>query len=425
MRGFMGAHPKVLMSRIHTLIISVSFSVITVAAAEMPQAGALARDGKWEVSVDFPPEVARNSIVQIGNYSLPGTSPPIVTIDAIRYVRHDNAAVLTVSGLVTNDLYSVKIENLSDTAGDDFPDISVSFRARAMSWADIGARELGFAPDVVSVGETGFDLISGGSEMWGRYDESTFAYESVIGDFDKRVRVDMQEPSSAVARAGIMVRETLDEGKRRPVDPSNPAEAFSRYLQVHVNPAETAFGDAGNNLYQINIRYFTGGIGDTNFDATINPEITNNVAPPYTNAWLRLRRVGDVFDTFRGNDGTNWIQIGRFSFPTNDAKGDFPETVYLGVNYSAEVGNIPDSTGERRSFMAQFREYGDVAELELPVLTIAREGNAARLEWEGGGTLLSNTNLATETWTEMPGGSPVLIPLTPEKAKEFFRVRIP
>ena len=416
------------MFKFYVLVICAALTVMTVPGAEMPQAGALARNGKWEVSVDFPPEVARNSIVQIGNYSLPGTSPSIVTIDAIRYVSQDNAAVLTVSGLVTNDLYSVKIENLLDTAGKDFPDISVSFRARAMSWAEIGARELGFAPDVVSVGETGFDLISGGSEMWGRYDESTFAYEVVTGDFDKRVRVHMQEPSSALARAGIMVREALDEGKRRPVDPSNPEEAFSRYLQVHVNPAATVFGEAGNNLYQINIRYFTGGIGGTNFDATINPEITNNVAPPYTNAWLRLRRVGDFFETFRGNDGTNWILIGSFTFPTNDvntnAVAKFPETVYLGVNYSAEVGNIPDSTGERRSFMAQFREYGNTAAL-LPVLTITQAEESARLEWLGGGTLLSNTNLATDIWTPVQGASPVLIPLTPDKAMEFFRVRIP
>jgi hypothetical protein len=410
-------------------MISAALTIISASGAEMPQAGALARNGKWEVSVDFPAEVSRNSIVQIGNYSLPGTSPSIVTIDSIRYIAQDNAAVLTVSGLVTNDLYSVKIENLLDTAGKDFPDISVSFRARAMSWAEIGARELGFAPDVVSVGETGFDLINGGSEMWGRYDESTFAYEVVTGDFDKRVRVHMQEPSSALARAGIMVRETLDEGKRRPVDPSNPEEAFSRYLQVHVNPSATAFGEAGNNLYQINIRYFTGGIGGTNFDATINPEITNNVPPPYTNAWLRLRRVGDVFETFRGNDGTNWIAIGSFTFPTNDVDGatvpKFPETVYLGVNYSAEVGNIPDSTGQRRSFMAQFREYGDAAVLALPLLTISRMENSARLEWQGGGTLLSNTNLATGVWTPVPGASPVAVPSISEKSKEFFRVRIP
>ena len=126
------------MCRFYALITGC-FLVVLMGAAEMPQAGALARNGIWEVSVDFPPEVARYSIVQIGNYSLPGT-PSIVTIDAIRYVPQDNAAVLTVSGLVTNNLYSVKIENLLDTAGKDFPDISVSFRARAMSWAEIGAR---------------------------------------------------------------------------------------------------------------------------------------------------------------------------------------------------------------------------------------------------------------------------------------------
>ena len=415
------------MCRILASIIGFSLVLARLESAEITEAGALAKNGKWEVSVDFPADVARNSIVQIANYSLPGAATAV--IEGIRYVALNNAAVLTVSGLVTNDLYSVKVENLSDTTGEALPDVTVSFAARAMSWAAIGAQELGFTADAVSVGETGFDLISGGSEMWSTYDESTFAYERVTGNFDKKVRVHSQEGSSAEARAGLMVREALDEGRSRPLDPTNPVQAFSRYLQVHVNPVTTAFGDPGNNLYQINIRYFTGGIGSTNFDATEHPVITNNVAPPYTNAWVRLRRVGDIFEVFRGNNGATWTSLGAFSFPTNDANGTvlpkFANTAYVGPNYAPEVANIPESSGQQRSFLAQFREYGDTGILLQPTLTIAHAGAELRVEWDGGGTLQSNTNLAANVWTDLQGTSPMLIPLPALKKQGYFRVRVP
>jgi hypothetical protein len=225
-----------------------------------------------------------------------------------------------------------------------------------------------------------------------------------------------------------MVRENLDEYRRRPADPTNPDEAFSRYLQVHVNPITTALGEAANNQHEINIRYFTGGIGGTNVEGTVTFPITNNVAPAYTNAWLRLRRTGDTFEAFRGDDGMTWISLGTMTFPTNDTSGallpKFPEVAYVGPNYAPEIGTIPASSGKRRAFMAQFREYGNVSPILESILSITRVGTAVRLDWEGEGTLQSNTNLNTSDWRDLPGLSPVVVPLEREKPEEYFRVRV-
>ncbi|HEX7859579.1 MAG TPA: hypothetical protein VF773_04590 [Verrucomicrobiae bacterium] len=407
--------------------VALFFAFTGVEAAERTLAGALAKNGKWEVSVDFPADFARDSLVQIGNYSLPGAMN--AEIEAIRYVSLDNAVVLTVSGLVTNDLYSVRVENLFDTKGELLPAQIESFSARAMSWVTVGAQELGFRAETVSVGRSGFDLISGGSEMRGIYDESTFVFERIEGDFNKVVRVDMQEASSEEARAGLMVREVLDERKRRPSDPTSLEEAFSRYLQVFVTPAATAEGNPGDNRHEINIRYFSGGIGGTNGEVTVNLPLTNHPAPPYTNAWLRLRRGGDEFEVYRGDDGMNWISLGKVSFPTNDASGSpvaaFPKIAYVGPNYAPEIALLSESGGKRRSFLAKFREYGNGFEMPRPILRINRVGNGALLEWSGGGTLQSSTNLAIETWRDLPGGSPFALPKIKEKPQEYFRVRVP
>jgi hypothetical protein len=390
-----------------------------MAFGQVAEAGALARGDKWEVSIDFEEDIAPNSIVALENYSFPGALN--VGIEGIRYVALDNAVVLTVTGLRTNELYSVRIENVRRTNNSALPPITTGFTTKAMSWAAIGAQELGFPAQAVAVGDTGFDLVSGGSQMRDDYDESTFAFEQLTGNFDKKVRIFFQEPSSPEARAGLMVREALDAGRARPVDPTDRTNAFSRYLQVHANPATTAFGDPGNNLYQINFRGQTG--------ITENPEITNNVAPPGSNTWVRLRRIGDVFDVFRGNDGTNWVLLRSLIFPTNDFDGTplpkFASTVFVGPNYSPEVGSIPESSGARRSFMAQFRSYGDtgLVPTEPPTLAITRIGTQVELTWDGGGTLQSSTNIVAGPWRDLAGASPLRVSIT--NRYEFFRVRVP
>jgi hypothetical protein len=410
------------------LVFLAGFSVAAGSnkgAEELVQAAALAKNGKWEVSVDSAESIAPSSVLAIDNYSFPNA--PGVAIEGIRYVSLNNAVILTVTGLRTNDLYSVAVRNLHDANRGPLPEVRAGFSAHAMSWVAIGAQELGLRADTVAVGTNGFDLVSGGSQMRDEYDESTFAFERVSGDFDKKVRIELQQPSSEAARAGLMVREVLDEGKVRPLDPFDTNTAFSRYLQVHVNPATTAFtadnGAAvpGNNTFEINFRPI--------FGITENTTITNNVSAPGSNAWVRLRRVGDVFQAFRGTGGSNWVLLGSFTFPTNDLDGNalppFSTNVFIGPNYSPEVANIPESSGARRSFLAQFREYGDTGFVpdEPPTLSITRIANQVEIEWDGGGTLQSSTNLTTGIWRDLQAGSPARVPTT--NRFEFFRVRVP
>jgi hypothetical protein len=409
------------MMRLFGFLALLSSASICLIGADYAKAGALSKGDAWEISVIYSNTVQR--AISQDNYILPAG----VELTDIRDYALDNAVVLVATGLATNSAYSITLTNVQGTNGATLPALPLSFTASGMSWAAIGVQELGFQAQAMAGGNNSFDLIGGGSEMFNQYDESTFVYELITGDFDKRVRIEFQEGSSQDARAGLMVREVLDELKPRPIDPSDPAEAFSRYLQIHVNPVTTAFTDfqgkpvPGSNRYQINFRSLPGG-------ATDSPPTDTN-APAYPNAWVRLKRVGQTFHVFRGSDGTNWVRQGTFTFPTTDLDGNavpaISNTLYVGPNYSPEVSNIPLSTGDRRAFLALFRDYsnasGDV-DIEPPQISIKQNGSQVEVSWTAG-TLEGTTNITSATWTSVGTVSPLKV--TPDKRYQFYRARNP
>jgi hypothetical protein len=394
------------------------------AGAEYATTGTLQRNGKWEIGVTFDPSVDPQSTFSQDNYRLQGGS-----IIGFRRVAQDDAVVLTTMDLTPGSPGTCVITNLKGTDGSDFATLNASVVPMDFEWAAIGSQELGFPPDAVAVGTNGFDLISGGFQLFDDYDEATFVYERLTGDFDKHVRVAYQDPSSRDARAGLMVREALDEGRPRPSDPFDPAQAFSRYLEVHVTPVTTAYGEPASNTHQVNFRPYTGGIGSPDFDATENPALSNNAAPNYPNAWLRIKRTGQVFEVFRGDDGTNWVELGSFSFPTEDVNGEavsaFPQTVFVGPSYSPENGNIPVPSGARAAFMAQFRDYGGsgtVASGNPVELHIERVTDGVRITWEGAGVLQKNDTASPTGWQDVESATGSYTVEAGGKA-QFFRIR--
>jgi len=239
--------------------------------------------------------------------------------------------------------------------------------------------------------------------------------------------VDYQDPSSIWARAGLMVRETLDAGKPRPADPFDPADAFSRYLELHVTPVNTAYGDPASNTHEVNIRYYLGGIGSPN-PPTEQPALTNNAAPAYTNAWLRIKRTGQVFEVYRGTNGMSWEQMGSFTFPTNADNGPFPQTVFFGPSYSPENGNIPVISGARAAFLAKFRDYGGIGSSvpkEAPPIHITKLATGEiEISWTGQAILQTNTVPLPTGWVDITTASPYRFTPPPGKGAAFFRLRV-
>jgi hypothetical protein len=317
---------------------------------------------------------------------------------------------------------------------------SQSFKMGTMSWGAVGGDQLKLGYGVVPVGANGFDVYSDGISEWNNYDESTFVYEQITGDFDKKLQVVYQDTSSEWARAGIIVRDVTNFGVDAIAQTGDPTEdtgsntptapftgKAGRYQKVHVNPQfclppSDGGTTNGNWTWEGNRRLVTGGGCTTAIGTSVNA-VPKNGNPQYPNAWCRIKRVGSTFAIYRSVDGVNWIQLGSTSFPdrTDPDQSAFPATVYVGPEFSCENGNIYTATAgtpPQGMFLAQFRNYGDTFQATPTTPTLAWTHSASGLTLTFTGTLQSATSVAGP-WTNVTGGSPQTVPTT--GPAQFFR----
>jgi regulation of enolase protein 1 (concanavalin A-like superfamily) len=174
------------------------------------------------------------------------------------------------------------------------------------------------AGSTTQVGEGDFDVIAGGSDIWGNADHFHFSYQNVSGDFDAKVRVARLDRSADYAKAGLKVRENLTPG--------------SRHMSFSATPA------SGANLLEANMRSAPG--AGTGRWPGYNTSISGL---PYPNVWLRLRRQGDLFTAYRSVDGVNWTQ-------TAQAPLALPCDVLLGLATCAVNNTGPGTVAWYRNF---------------------------------------------------------------------------
>ena len=153
--------------------------------------------------------------------------------------------------------------------------------------------------DVGAVGAAGsFSLTNGvftiqgsGADIWYSADEFRYVFQALTGDCSITARVLNMQNTAGWAKAGVMIRETLD--------------ASSQYVINFISPAN------GTALQQ---RSGTGGFASGVSGNT-------GLAAPY---WLRLVRSGNTFTSFVAPDGVNWTQTGTTTVSMN-------ANVYVGL----------------------------------------------------------------------------------------------
>ncbi len=150
-------------------------------------------------------------------------------------------------------------------------------------WTAGGATTLslyfqGFPTGFVDKGNNAFTVASTGTDIWNNGDQFRFVYKTLSGNGSITARVDDQTASDPWAKAGVMIRESLDAG--------------SKHASVVVTP--------GNSCSQ-QYRTTTGGASaSTDWTGTA-------VAAPY---WVRVTRTNNTFKTETSPDGKTWTAQG-------------------------------------------------------------------------------------------------------------------
>lgn len=118
-----------------------------------------------------------------------------------------------------------------------------------------------------------YTMRGGGGDIWGDTDEFHYMYQALSGDGEIVTRVTAQSQTDDWAKSGVMIKETATKG--------------AKYALLAVTP--------GNGLtFQHN---FNGESGSGTY--------------AFPNAWLKLKRAGDVFSAYQSTDGVTWSLVGQ------------------------------------------------------------------------------------------------------------------
>jgi len=147
-----------------------------------------------------------------------------------------------------------------------------------------------------------------GTDIWGTVDEFRFVYKDLTGDGSIVARVDSLEETDPWAKAGVMIRDTLDPG--------------SKFAAVYMT--------AGNGCrYQAREA--------SNLDATSDTSVATAeqmaLTVPY---WIKLERTGDDLNGFYSADGTTWTAMSW-----NPQTISMPGSIHVGLAVTSHSPGNP------------------------------------------------------------------------------------
>ncbi len=170
----------------------------------------------------------------------------------------------------------------------------------------------GYAPALVEAPADTYTMSASGLDIWDLSDEFRYAYKTLSGDGSIIARVVSVENTNEWAKAGVMIRETL--------------EPFSVHGLMCVTPA-------GRSAFQNRPL-----IGGESFTASSD---ANNVTTP---VWVKLVRQGHNFSGYYSTDRINWIQQQPTStgddMSTNPQNIPMPTDVYIGLAHTSHNINL-------------------------------------------------------------------------------------
>jgi hypothetical protein len=183
----------------------------------------------------------------------------------------------------------------------------------AQNWTGNGADEvvMNFRGNAVTFYESddGYIAMSGeGADVWGTEDEFRYAYKTLTGDGSITVRADSIENTNDYAKAGIMMRNSLDSN------------------DIHV---AAVFSPITNGTGEFEVRSTKGGTTDTTDVFGIGGPL-----------WLRITRSGNDFTAECSEDGVNWRSFETDPNVATTETVEMGNTIYIGLLVCSHVTDV-------------------------------------------------------------------------------------
>jgi hypothetical protein len=273
-----------------------------VVDGQAPQVvGAFTVRGGTRVGIRFNESVVGEQAGLASNYQVDGVAPLAVEVRA-----GGRDIVLQVAPITGSD-FALRIQDVRDSLGNSG---TITSTGTVLPWTqqDLGTPgvdplEPGWA---LTFDGSSYEVAAGGSGFY--FDRGLLLHESRVGDFDVRFRLSSLNHTGNYTHAGLMARESLDTG--------------SPYLYVLAGPGWNQLGALQRSFPGAAWDWWPGG--------------SSGVPIPYPNAWLRLRREGDLFRAYRSLGGLTWTE---FSVVTQV----LPRTLVVGLAVSSE-NNAPGAS---------------------------------------------------------------------------------
>lgn len=188
-------------------------------------------------------------------------------------------------------------------------------------------------------------LQGGGDGIWGSGDSCYFSYREVSGDCAIIAKVESIDFSDPSAKAGVMMRTSLDEGASR------------GWMTI------SSRGQAEQNMNGFEI------YGGTNY---------GNKA--YTIAqksyWVKMERIGKILTGYVSPDGTNWAA-------TNVGQCNMPTTLFIGMVVCASNNDSPGSASFSNVCLTEGGGKAQTMRPEPPAAIFAAPGDGyVALRWQ-------------------------------------------
>jgi regulation of enolase protein 1 (concanavalin A-like superfamily) len=188
---------------------------------------------------------------------------------------------------------------------------------KSVPFADFKNTDIGSVSKAgnVTTSKNVIQINASGSDIWGTHDHFHFCYVLIKGDFELTTQVQSLTATNMYTKAGIMARVNLDDN--------------SQHVFYQVFPNNSA---RNKNNGGCEFQYRAESAGDMKAIYPDPATAGNQFDVAYPNTWIRLKRVGDVFESYFSNNNKNWKLYATYTVK-------LPEELMVGLAVTAHDNN--------------------------------------------------------------------------------------